>query len=199
VIVRPMIGSWEVPCIEHIGTLESRRLARLPVPGLDGDLQHDLGADSLRVEICGTLAGDDARDAFLKGLREQLHAGKPVTFVADILTATTLDKVLVESLEVTERNDPAASFGYRVVLREYVEPPEPPGALGDAGAGLEGELDDAAKLGLAGLDLPGLLGSIPDIGDPRPPLESALDGVKAALGGLTAPLASLTGVLEGTS
>ncbi len=198
-IVAPMIGSWEVPCIEHIGTLESRRLAALPVPGLDGDLQHDLGADSLLVEISGTLAGDEARDAFLKGLRDQFHAGAPVTFVADILTATTLEKVVIESLEVTERNDPSASFGYRVVLREYVEPPAPPSPLADVGAGLEGDLDAAAKLGLAGLDLPGLLGSVPDLGNPIPPLRSALDGVKSTLEGLTAPLAQLSGVLGGTS
>lgn len=193
-----MIGSWELPCIEHIGTLESRRLARLAVPGLDGDLQHDLGADSLLVEISGTLAGDDARDAFLKGVRDQFHAGQPVTFVADILTATTLDKVLIESLEVAERNDLSASFGYRVVLREYVEPPAPPSGLDDVGSELDGELDAAAGLGLAGLDLPGLLGAVPDIGNPLPPLESALDGVKSTLKSLTAPLADLGGVLKGT-
>lgn len=194
-----MIGSWELPCIEHIGTLESRRLARLPVPGLDGDLQHDLGADSLRVEISGTLAGDDARDAFLKGVRDQFHAGQPVTFVADILTATTLDKVIIESLEVEERNDLSASFGYRVVLREYVEPPAPPSAVDELGSELGDELDAAAELGLAGLELPGLLGSIPDLGNPRPPLESALKGVEETLTGLTGPLAALGGVLNGTA
>lgn len=195
-IVRPMIGQWEVPCIEHIGTIESRRLARLAVPGLQGDLQHDLGADSLMVEICGTLAGDEGRDDFLQNLRDQFHAGQPVAFVADILTATELDKVVIEALEVRERNDAASSFSYRVVLREYVEPPAAPGALDDLGADLDDELADAGKLGLDGLELPGLLGSIPDVGDPVPPLRSALDGVKAAVGDLTAPLTKLTGALQ---
>ena len=195
-IVRPMIGQWEVPCIEHIGTVESRRLARLAVPGLHGDLQHDLGADSLMVEISGTLAGDQARDDFLQQLRDQFRAGEPVAFVADILTATELDKVVIEALEVDEGNDSASSFSYRVVLREYVEPPEAPGALDDLGADLDSELADAGKLGLDGLDLAGILGSVPDIGNPLPPLQSALDGVKAALGDLTAPLAKLTDKLE---
>jgi len=193
-----MIGGWELPCIEHIGTLESRRLAQLPVPGLDGDLQHDLGADSLLVEIFGTLAGDEARDAFLQGVRDQFHAGKPVTFVADILTATTLDKVVIESLEVAEHNDLSASFGYRVVLREYVEPPAAPSAPEDLGADLGADLDAAANLGLAGLDLPGLLGSVGDIGNPLPPLQSALKGVEETLTGLTAPLAGLGDVMNGT-
>ena len=40
VIVRPMIGEWEVPRIERIQTLESRRLARHSVPGLAGDLHR---------------------------------------------------------------------------------------------------------------------------------------------------------------
>jgi hypothetical protein len=199
VIVKPMIGSWEVPSIEHIGTLESRRTARLAVPGLAGDLQHDLGSDSLVVEISGSLAGDSARDDFLKSLREPFAAGAPVTFVADIVTATKLDKVIIESLEVQEHNDYASSFTYHVVLRQYVEPPPPATAIDDLGSDLQSDLADAAKLGLDGLDLAGLLGAIPDIGNPEPPLQTALGGVKSALGGLLQPLGKLTGALTGAS
>ena len=65
-----MIGEWEVPRIERIETLEGRRIARLPVPGLLGDIQQDLGAASLTVEIAGSLHGDEARDDFLQSLRE---------------------------------------------------------------------------------------------------------------------------------
>ena len=57
-IVRPVIGEWEVPRIERIQTLEGRRIARLPVPGLLGDIQQDLGAASLTVELSGSLHGD---------------------------------------------------------------------------------------------------------------------------------------------
>lgn len=197
VIVRPMIGGWEVPCIEHIATLESRRLARLGVPGLRGDLHHDLGTASLVVEIAGSLSGDDVRDSFLQQLRDQFGAGAPVSFVADIVTATEVDQVVIEAIEVEEGNDAATPFSYRLVLREYVEPPAPPGALDDLGAELDGELDAAAGLGLDGLELPGLLGSIPDLADPLPPLEAALDGVKSALQGLTGPLDSLRAALDG--
>lgn len=195
VIVKPMIGGWEVPCIEHIGTVESRRLARVGVPGLAGELQQDLGADSAVVEIRGSLAGDPARDDFLKNVRNQFQKGQPVTFVADIVTATKVDKVVIESLDVAEHNDAASGFAYRVVLREYVEPPAPPAALDEQGAGIEGELINAAALGLTGLDLPGLLAGIPDLGNPKPPLEAALVGVKSALQDVASPLGDLSKAL----
>jgi hypothetical protein len=180
VIVRPVIGGWEVPRIERIESRERRRLARLPVPGLLGDIQQDLGAFSLAVEIVGSLQGDEARDDFLNAVREQFRAGDPVSFVADITTATELDQVLIEELEVEEVNEWAGSFRYRIVLREYVEPPEPPAPLDDLGLDLGLELDDLASLGLDGLGLPDLLGDIPDLADPVAPLQPALEGVKAA-------------------
>lgn len=186
-IVRPVIGGWEVPRIERIESHERRRLARLPVPGLLGDLQQDLGTASLAVEIRGSLQGDEARDDFLNSIREQFRAGDPVSFVADITTATELEQVLIEELEVEEVNESADSFRYRIVLREYVEPPEPPAPIDDLGLDLGVDLDDLASLGLDGLKLPDLLGDIPTLGDPVAPLQPALEGVKSA----TAPLSSL--------
>ncbi|HYV47220.1 MAG TPA: hypothetical protein VFA20_20315, partial [Myxococcaceae bacterium] len=63
-LVSPMIGSWQPPRIERIASLESRRLAALPVAGLSGDLHQDLGRGALAVEIVGSLVGDEARDDF---------------------------------------------------------------------------------------------------------------------------------------
>jgi hypothetical protein len=186
-----MIGEWEVPRIERIGTVEGRRLARLSVPGLVGDLHHDLGRHSLAVEIVGSLHGDSERDAFLESVREPFNAGEPLAFVADILTATELEQVLIEGLELQESNDSADSFRYTVRLRQYVEPPEPPPPIDDLGAELGPDLDLLADLGLAGLELPGLLADVPAIGDPTPPLREALDGVKAATAPLSDALTSL--------
>jgi hypothetical protein len=180
VIVRPVIDGWEVPRIERIESRERRRLARLAVPGLLGELQQDLGTASLAVEISGSLQGDEARDDFLTSVREKFRAGDPVSFVADITTATELDQVLIEELEVEEVNEAAGSFRYRVVLREYVEPPEPPAPIDDLGLDLGLELDDLASLGLDGLKLPDILGDLPTLGDPVAPVQPALEGVKAA-------------------
>jgi hypothetical protein len=186
-----MIGEWEVPRIERVGSVEGRRLARLSVPGLTGDLHHDLGRHSLTVEIAGSLHGDEERDEFLDKVRTPFNAGEPLAFVADITSATELEQVLIEGLELQESNDSADSFRYVIRLRQYVEPPERPPPIDDLGAELGPELDLLADLGLDGLELPGLLGDVPTIGDPTPPLKEALDGVKAAVAPLTDALAGL--------
>ncbi|AGP41419.1 hypothetical protein BE04_11255 [Sorangium cellulosum] len=185
-----MLGSWEVPRIESIRTLESRRVATLGVPGLLGDLQQDLGTESVVVEIRGSLHGDQARDDALGALREKFRAGDPVDFVADIVTATELEQVLILGLDITETNDAADSTRYRIVLREYVEPPAPPTPIDDLGADLAPDLDLLAELGLDGLELPDLLGSIPALGNPVEPMRPALARVDQATRGVTDTLLS---------
>jgi len=186
-----MIGDWPVPRIERIATVDRRRLARLSVPGLAGDLHHDLGSHSLAVDIEGSLNSDAERDDFLTKVRQPFLAGDPLTFVADIATATELEQVVIEGLDVSEVNDASRSFRYRIRIRQYVEPPEPPPLVDDLGLELGPELDLLADLGLAGLELPNLLGDIPSIGDPTPPLREALSGVSGALAPLHDMLSDL--------
>jgi hypothetical protein len=197
VIVKPMIGEWEVPRIERIETLEERRIARLPVPGLLGDIQQDLGAASLTVEICGSLQGDEARDDFLQSLRESFRAGDPVSFAADITNAAELDQVLIDELLLEEVNDAADSFHYRIVLREYVEPPSPPSPVDDLGADLGADLDGLASVGLDGLNLPDVLGGLPDISNPVPALQPALSAVQSGTAQVPALLDGLKSVFTG--
>ncbi len=175
-----MLGEVELPQIEAVRALQMRRVADLPVPGLDGDLQQDLGDGGMSVEIVGSLQGDEARDSFLEGIRGPYESGEPVTFVADILTATSVEQVLIRSLTVEEVNDWSAPFRYRLVLREYVEPPPPPAPFDELGLDLDADLDLLAELGLEGLELPGLLADVPALGNPVEPLMPALDGVEAA-------------------
>lgn len=187
-IVRPMLGDWEIPRIESIAAIERRRIARFGVPGLHGDLQQDLGTTSLAVEIVGSVHGDEARDTFLEAVREKYRDGSPLTFVADIVTATELEEVVIESLDVVEVNDGAIGACYRMVLREYVEPPPPPSPFEDLGADLLPDLGLLAELGLDGLELPGMLGAVPELGDPVAPIMPALDAVEEAVGALPAAL-----------
>lgn len=190
-IIKPMLGDWEVTGISAIRSLERRRLARMGVPGLDGDLQQDLGHESLAVEIQGSLQGDEARNTFLTAVRERHLAGEPLAFAADIVTATKLEQVLVEECEVLETNDWAEHVRYRLVLREYVEPPKPPSPVDDLGGDLGVELDLLAGIGLTGLELPNLLGDVPTLGDPVAPVLPALDGVRAATAGLGEAIGAL--------
>src|SRR5687767_14277659 len=122
-----MIGGWEPARIERIVSLESRRLAVLPVAGLSGDLHQDLERGAVAVEITGSLWGDETRDTFLAELRAKFQAGEPVDFVADIVKESELEQVLIEELAFEEDAAAPEVFRYRIVLREYTEPPEPPG------------------------------------------------------------------------
>jgi len=196
-ILRPSIGGWEPPMIERIAAVEARRLAVLPVPGLSGDLHQDLGRGALAVEITGSMSGDEARDAFLKEVRARFLAGDPVDFVADIVAESELEQVLIEALGVEEVAGQADAFRYRVVLREYTEPPEPPAPAQDFGVELDPDLDLLAGLGLDLLDLPALLPDLPEIGDLLSPLRPAAEQLKETLGGAGALLDPLKGLLGG--
>jgi hypothetical protein len=195
-LVHPMIDSWEPPMIERIASVESRRLAVLPVPGLDGDLHQDLGRSALAIEISGSLNGDDVRDDFLKQLREKYLAGDPVDFVADIVKESKLEKVLIEELELSEVAGSPDAFRYRIVLREYTKPPEPPAAADDFGLDLDADLDQLASLGLDALDLPAIAADIPNVGDLLAPLKPAAENLKSALSGAGSLLSPLNDLLD---
>ena len=194
-LVRPLIGGWSPPNIERIASFESRRLAVLPVPGLSGDLHQDMGRGALAIEIVGSIATDEARDQFLKDVREKFLAGEPADFVADIAKESELEQVLIEELRFEEVANDADMFRYRIVLREYTEPPEPPAPL-DLGAELGLDRDALAALGLDALDLPALLGEVPEIGEILEPLKPAAESLKEAVSAATTvldPLKSLFG------
>jgi hypothetical protein len=197
-----MIGSWEPPSIERVASREVRRLVALPTVGLAGDLHQDLGRSAMVVEICGSLSGDEARDQFFADVRGQFAAGEPVDFVADIIKETELEQVLIDELVVEEVAGVADSFRYRIVLREYTEPPEPPSpGFDDLGVdlGLDVDLDALADLGLDMLDLPGLLATVPDIGDLLSPVTTAAQDLHKTLGGATAAFGPLADLLGGGS
>lgn len=190
--MRPIIGEWEPPSIETLDAVETRRHARLPVPGLSGDLAQDLGRGAMGLRIAGSLTGDEARDTFLSDLRTAFYAGEPVDFVSDILEEAELEQVLIERFEVAERADRPGVFAYAIVVREYTEPPEPPDLGLDLGADLDLGLD--IDLGLDLLDLPGLLADLPDVGPILEPVATGAQGLRDALGavgGVFGPLESL--------
>ncbi len=193
--VKPMIGQYAVPGIQRIGTAEDRRLVAIPVPGLEGSLTQDLGSGSVAIHIEGTLAGDDARDGFLEKVRAILQAGKPVDFVADIASATSIEQILVADLKVQEVAGASDSFRYQMVLTQYVVPPPPADSedLSDVNAAVA---DEAGKQ-FAAAQAPDAINSIKNFGDPTPPLKGAMDGVKSAVGSLSGVQNALKGLFGG--
>jgi hypothetical protein len=193
--VRPMIGEWQLPCIERVDLHQVRRQARLSVPGLAGDLHQDLGAESLTVTITGSLSGADTRSGFLQALQEQFRAGDPVPFVADIVDSSELEQVVIVGFDVAETGEWADAVRYRIVVRQYVEPPEPPPLAPDLGLDELGDLEDLAGSMLDGLDLAGLLGGVPALADPSEAIRPALGAAREAVAGVPALLGGLRDAL----
>jgi hypothetical protein len=182
---KPVLDGWEIPRISTIQTVESRSMVELAVPGMTGSLYQDLNSTPARIVITGSLYSDDVRDQFLNDLRGKYKAGDPVTFVADIVTATEVQYVVIDELRMEEKAGTPDEMTYWLALRESPPPPPPPDPLGGLDSGLldkaKGLVDSAA----GALDAITKLGSLPDLKDPTPPLKGTLDGVKSITGGLS--------------
>ena len=183
--VQPVLGDWAVPRLVALETLEERDLVELAVPGRPGSLFADLDRRPTRILLAGSLFGDEARDEFLNRVREAFLGGEPLTFVADILTATDLQYVLVERLELAERAEAPDQLDYLIVCVESPPPPPPPSLLGDIDAGLlaaAAGLVDTLGDALAAIDAL----AVPDFGDPTAGLSGVLDTTREAVEGLGA-------------
>lgn len=192
--VKPMLGDWDIPNIASIRTLEQRAWVELPVPGRVGSLFQDLDSTPTRIALTGSLFGDERRDEFLEAVRGKFREGVPVTFVADIVTATEVQHVIVETLEFRESARRPDETYYLVVLRESPPPPPAGNPLGAIDTSLLDEAGGFLDTITGALDVLDGLGSVPDIADPTPPISGALDGVTAATSGVGDALAPLTGI-----
>jgi len=180
--VKPVLGGWEIPHIESIGSLEQRSFAELEVPGKTASVFQDLAATPTRIVITGSLYGDEDRDAFLDEVRTKFRSGEPVTFVADILTATEVQFVVIETLRFEQSAARPDEVEYLIAVRESPPPPPPPGpSLDDSLLDEAGAFGDSVTGALAAIEG----ASVPDFGDPTPPLQGTLDSLNDALGGLS--------------
>jgi hypothetical protein len=189
--INPMLGQFALTGIEYVEALESRALVEHRVPGLAGNYFQDMGSAPDVIVIEGSRFGDDARDNFLEGVRAMFNKGEPVSFVADINTATDITDVVLEDLQVSEFGD-GQSFRFLLRLRKYVPPPQPP-----ATGLLDTDILGDALGTLGAMDILDSLVSIPDVADPTTPLKGAMDGVKSATGGLAGATAPLTKIFGG--
>ena len=111
-----------------------------------------------------------------------------------------LEQVLIDAFDLLEDASNPDRFRYRIRLREYTEPPEPPAFPDfDLGADLLPDIGLDIDLGLDLLDLPGLVGAVPDIDDLLSPVEGAAEGLKETMAGAPALLTPLADLLGGGS
>lgn len=131
--VKPMLGDIELELVQKIEVEEDQVLTEHSVPALEGDFLQRLERRATRVKLTGVMTGPEAGEA-LKTLREKFRQAEPVSFVADIATATKVDKVLIEEMGVRELAGKPERFEYELTLREFTpaprttieDPPTPP-------------------------------------------------------------------------
>jgi outer membrane protein OmpA-like peptidoglycan-associated protein len=132
-IVKPMLDDLELQQVQSIEVDDDQVWAQHAVPALEGDFFQGLGRRASRVTLVGVLTGAEV-DEGLENLRHKFRAAAPVSFVADIATATRIDQMLIEEMGVRELAGKPARFEYAFTLREYspatpteiVIPPPPP-------------------------------------------------------------------------
>ncbi len=189
--VKPMLGDWEIPRIDAIQSLEQRDFVELPIPGAVGSLFQDMNTRPSRLVIKGSLYGEEARNQFLDEIRGKFREGTPVTFVGDIASATEIQYVIIETLQMEESGNLPDQIEYHIVLKESPSPPPPPDPLGGLDTDLLEQAGGFLDSVTGALDLIDSLGSVPDISNPTPPLTEALDGVSTATDGLEESLGPL--------
>ncbi|NJD69867.1 MAG: hypothetical protein FIA90_14675, partial [candidate division NC10 bacterium] len=119
---KPMLDDIELQLVQDIEAEDEEALAQHGVPALEGDFLQDLGRRSSRVSLTGVMIGEEVADA-LKKLRDKFRAAEPVSFVADIATATKVDKVLIEEMGIRDLAGKPERFEYALTLREFIPPP----------------------------------------------------------------------------
>jgi outer membrane protein OmpA-like peptidoglycan-associated protein len=123
-MARPMLDDVELEKVQSIEAEEKHAVAQHSVPALEGDFLQRLDRRAIQITLHGILTGPDVRPN-LEKLREKFRTAAPVSFVSDISTATTVDKVLIEELGVRELAGKPERFEYAFTIREFIPPPEP--------------------------------------------------------------------------
>jgi outer membrane protein OmpA-like peptidoglycan-associated protein len=127
-MARPMLGDLELEQVQVLETDEDQVVTHHPVPALDGGFVQSIGRRAARLRLTGVLTASPTLESIAE-LRTKFLAAQPVSFVSDISTATFIDEVLIEDLDVRELAGTPERLEYRFVLREYAEPepiePEP--------------------------------------------------------------------------
>jgi outer membrane protein OmpA-like peptidoglycan-associated protein len=122
--IKPMLGEFELQQVQRIDTVDAQVLQQHSVPALEGDFLQGLGRRATALGLSGVLTGPDVGES-LKTLREKFRAAEPVAFVADIATATQVDQVLIEAMNIRELAGKPERFEYAFRLREFIPPPRP--------------------------------------------------------------------------
>jgi hypothetical protein len=139
--VKPILDKFEIKGIQNLSTFENRVLIEHRVPGMVGSLFQDLGAEPTLITIKGSLNYDENRKDVLnlEELRKEFQAAQPISFVADITTATSVKEVLIKNIEIRESENWPGYYDYFIELKEHVPEPQT--------SDIQASIDNKAKNG----------------------------------------------------
>jgi phage protein U len=175
----PMIDDLPLEAVQFIRQESDQELVQQKIAGLDGTLHQKLGRGSHRVFVGGVLLpGSAAGD--LQRLQTMAAAGEEVTFTADITTALSIDKMVIEAFSAEQHIGPAGQIAYAITLAESPALPAAAevggfGGLDAFGTGADLGFD-AAALGSVLADVSSQAGAVLAAADK---LAAAVDQIQA--------------------
>jgi hypothetical protein len=120
-IKRTQIGIVEeIRSVNAMRIVDHRNVTELDVPGSNGNVLQDMGAESAEIFFSGEMTGKNSRDAIAK-LREKYDKNKPTEFSSTIATLADISQVLIEELYIEQNAAHPNKFRYRLTLHEFVE------------------------------------------------------------------------------
>lgn len=119
-----MLDDIELPQVQEITTHEQRVLAEHKPPGMAGSLLQNMGRRPTRLILWGVAAGTEAQ-SLIEKLDDKFRAGEPVPFTADIVADAEIEQMVIDNFRVQDLAGKPQRYAYVLVLREYIEPPEP--------------------------------------------------------------------------
>ncbi len=185
----PLLGDIALTAVQSLAHDLETGFRGVPVVGLAGEAQQQVGRGSHLIRITGLLHGDSVADD-LATLQQAAAEGTPLTFAADIVTALELQEVVISGFRAEAVAGRPRETAYAITLTE--SPPLPPPAEVSGFGGL-----DDFGLGDLGFDTD-IMGDLADLaGDVAGAVGDALDVVGAldALSGL-GDLGNVGGMLQ---
>lgn len=210
----PMIDDLTLDHVSWARHRTMQRIASMPVLGLEGNVQQNLGRGSHEIEIAGVVVGDGARDR-LGEIQDKAATREEADFTSDITSALELERVVILAAQFTETAGRPGHYEYFIRLRESPPLPEPAtlspfggldgldvgfdtdilGDIADVAGDLQNAID-AVGDALATLDALAGLGDLA-LGNPLSPIQEEGDALAGAGAGATDAATSLDSVLRG--
>ncbi len=114
----------EIRSITRIVLGDRRRLVEHRIASGYGSILDDAGRHAIKILLEGEFVGEGAKQG-VTILRKKYRSGEALPFTSDMTMLVQVEKVLIEDLEVNNLSGIQNRYGYRMVLKEYKEPPKP--------------------------------------------------------------------------